>query len=619
MRTGKKILAGFLTLAMVLTLVTGLTVPAWAADGEAEPPSLTTWGPTEAEVTGVDGQEYVITTSDSEPDWSQAVEPKDGFVEFDDLTPATAYTIYTRVKAAEGEETGEAQSTVLTTPLIGVAIVGEDEPVVGNTITVTPDPEDAEGLEYQWYYDEVTVDGDSEKHDLTPIEGATEASYTIQVADVDKCISFVIFKGTTEVGEASSPIGPVTDDRTPAAGEAVAPELVLWAPTYAQITGVDGQEYVVAPAGGEPDWSQAVEPKDGFVEFDDLTPATAYTFYTRIKAAEGSEAGDPKTLDLTTDLSGVMVYCNEDDTVVGAVLTAEPEPADAQELTYQWYYDEVTAGEEEGAEMHEYVPIEGATGTTYTIQAADVGKYICVKIFVGDSEVAVSSGLGPVLDDGSTPPEEDVCPKDDTCPISKFSDSKPDAWYHDGVHWALEKGLMDGVAEDKFDPSGTATRAMVVTMLWRLEGEPEGQPSSSFADVPEGSWFEQPVGWAAANGVVEGVSDTAFDPNASVTREQLATILYRYAQQKGQGFTDAWAFQLDFPDAADVADYAFEAMCWMTMNEVIQGSDGGKLAPKSNATRAQIATMFQRFSNQLDKADQPAADDSAAGEEGAAS
>ena len=192
------------------------------------------------------------------------------------------------------------------------------------------------------------------------------------------------------------------------------------------------------------------------------------------------------------------------------------------------------------------------------------------------------------------PTDSASCPKDASCPISSFSDAKPTAWYHDGVHWALDEGIMKGIAETLFAPNDATTRAMVVTMLWRLEGEKDGKPSP-FTDVEPGSWYEQAVNWAAETGVVNGTSETTFSPDDPVTREQLAAMLYRSAQAKGQGFTGAWDFPLSFPDADNVSEYAYEPLCWMTMHKVIQGMDDGTLAPRDNATRAQIATMFMRF------------------------
>ena len=137
-------------------------------------------------------------------------------------------------------------------------------------------------------------------------------------------------------------------------------------------------------------------------------------------------------------------------------------------------------------------------------------------------------------------------------------------------------------------------------MLWRLAGEPEAG-ASAFADVAGDAWYADAVAWAAEAGAVNGTSAETFDPDAPVTREQLAAILYRYAQAQGKGFTGAWAFPLSFTDAAEVSEYAYEPMCWMTMNGVINGMGDGTLAPKDNATRAQIAAMFMRFCAEIEK------------------
>ena len=197
-------------------------------------------------------------------------------------------------------------------------------------------------------------------------------------------------------------------------------------------------------------------------------------------------------------------------------------------------------------------------------------------------------------------PADEDCPKDAACPISRFRDTKATEWYHDGVHWALEKGVMNGVADDRFDPDGTATRAMVVTMLWRLEGEPEGK-DAPFTDVAGDAWYARAVRWASETGIVKGLTADEFGPDVPVTREQLAAILYRCAQAKGQGFTGMWAFPLDFKNAAEVSEFAYEPMCWMTMNGIITGMGGGRLAPLDNATRAQIATMFLRYADGMER------------------
>lgn len=190
-----------------------------------------------------------------------------------------------------------------------------------------------------------------------------------------------------------------------------------------------------------------------------------------------------------------------------------------------------------------------------------------------------------------------ACDRGESCPMTAFGDLDKSLWYHDGVHWALENGVMKGVGNNLFNPNGTTSRAMIVTMLHRMEGEPKSDYAMTFKDVEDGKWYTEAIRWAAENGIVEGYTKEKFGPTDDLTREQLATILYRYAKLKGQGFTGMWAFPLNFDDASDVSGWANEAMCWMTMNGVIQGTGDNKLSPKGNATRAQVATMLMRYTS----------------------
>ena len=180
-----------------------------------------------------------------------------------------------------------------------------------------------------------------------------------------------------------------------------------------------------------------------------------------------------------------------------------------------------------------------------------------------------------------------------------FTDVQPADWHYAAVNWAVEQGLMEGMGDGTFAPDAPLTRAMLVTMLWRQAGRPSVAAAAAFTDLPAGAWFEAAVQWAAAQGVVAGVDAATFAPDAPVTREQLAAILYRYAQAQGRGFSGLWSFPLDFPDAAAVSAYAYEPMCWMTMQQIIQGMADGTLAPQGAATRAEIAAVMMRFNAAL--------------------
>ena len=176
-----------------------------------------------------------------------------------------------------------------------------------------------------------------------------------------------------------------------------------------------------------------------------------------------------------------------------------------------------------------------------------------------------------------------------------YADLDRDAWYSEGVEYVLRKGLMTGIDQDTFAPAMTMDRAMLVTVLWNLAGKPEVEGEMPFADVAEDSWYAKAVRWAAAEGIVSGVGEGRFAPADGLTREQLATILYAYEKHNGGGFKGMWMFLLNYPDRADVAEWAYEPLCWMTMHQVMSGKDSGKLDPKGLATRAECAQMLMRY------------------------
>ena len=148
---------------------------------------------------------------------------------------------------------------------------------------------------------------------------------------------------------------------------------------------------------------------------------------------------------------------------------------------------------------------------------------------------------------------------------------------------------------------GTLTRAMAVTVLWRLAGEPVVNYLMQFEDVPQGMWYSEAIRWAAAEGIVLGYGDGTFGAEDSITREQLAVILYRYEQYLGGGFTGMWMFPLRYNDAEDVADWAYEAICWLTMKDIYVTNEGTLLDPGEKATRAETAAFLCRFSKHCEE------------------
>ena len=194
------------------------------------------------------------------------------------------------------------------------------------------------------------------------------------------------------------------------------------------------------------------------------------------------------------------------------------------------------------------------------------------------------------------------CPKDETCPIEPFPDAVNKEWYHDGVHFCIENGLMVGFPDGNFYPYGDVTRAQVVTILWRLEDSPVVNYAMQFEDAPADAWFTEAVRWAASNGVVTGYSDKAFGPNDAITREQFAAILWRYSKLKGYDVSVGEDTNiLNYNDAQSVSSYAVPAIQWACGSGMISGTSALTLDPTGVTSRAQAATMFMRYCAEIVK------------------
>ena len=185
--------------------------------------------------------------------------------------------------------------------------------------------------------------------------------------------------------------------------------------------------------------------------------------------------------------------------------------------------------------------------------------------------------------------EEESVPKQTVV----FSDIKESDWFYDDVKYVQENNLMTGTSETEFSPSGATTRGMIVTILWRVEGEPvvEGK---DFEDVASDAWYSKAVAWASSNQIVSGYSDTAFGPNDTATREQLATIMYRYATYKKCDISKK--AKLDkYEDKEQISYYAVESIEWANANGIISGTSETTISPKDNVLRSQVAAILRRF------------------------
>ena len=177
----------------------------------------------------------------------------------------------------------------------------------------------------------------------------------------------------------------------------------------------------------------------------------------------------------------------------------------------------------------------------------------------------------------------------------EFKDVDEKDWHYEYVTKAAAAGLVNGMGNKKFEPDTNMTRAMLVTILYRAEGEPEvDEDDNPFKDVKDGEWYTDAVIWAAENDIVKGMTNTTFEPNTNITREQIAVILFRYAQTKDEE-VEGDKDEIDFADANEISSYAREAIAWAVEEEIIEGRGNNKVAPKANATRAEVATVLVRY------------------------
>ncbi len=175
-----------------------------------------------------------------------------------------------------------------------------------------------------------------------------------------------------------------------------------------------------------------------------------------------------------------------------------------------------------------------------------------------------------------------------------FSDVSESDWFYKGVSYVVENGMMNGVGENQFAPNAPLTREMLAVVLYNMEKQPESTGVNPFADVKADMWYTDAIVWANANGIVAGYDDSTFGLGDSITREQLVAILYRYAQMKGYDVTEK-ADLTGYADSAAISSYAVEAMQWANANGIVNGMTATTLAPQGTATRAQVATMLMNF------------------------
>lgn len=362
--------------------------------------------------------------------------------------------------------------------------------------------------------------------------------------------------------------------------------------------------------------TNAEKDKGYWVGFELIAPANA----TKFKYASGTEiADDAKLNDVETlpeNRQGVAFYLNAQN-------------KDTRTITVQWVaegkeattYGPMTFSVDLSGVAYYQAPSHGGSGssggsasTTYTLTfetnggsaiskvtknkgtTIDLAQYAPTKSGATFDGWYADKGLTKKITSVKLDANTTVYAKWTETPVSSlpFGDVKSGDWFYNDVKYVYDKGMMAGTAADVFAPNATTTRAMIVTILYRLEGSPAVTGTNAFVDVPAGQWYSDAVNWAAANQIVKGTSATTFAPNDSITREQMAAILYRYAQYKGYDVTKK-ADLSGYSDNGQVSAYAKDALAWANAAKLINGVTNTTLAPQGNATRAQVSAILHRF------------------------
>lgn len=356
--------------------------------------------------------------------------------------------------------------------------------------------------------------------------------------------------------------------------------------------------------------------KGYWVGFELTAPETA----TQFKYASGATIPDDAEVNPVETLA--------DGTSKGVAFYFNAQNKATRTITVQWTTDNGTAVEEpvtfsvdlSGVAYYQ-APSHGGSGssggsasTTYTLTfetnggsaiskvtknkgtTIDLAQYAPTKSGATFEGWYADKGLTKKITSVKLDANTTVYAKWTEAPVSglPFGDVKSADWFYNDVKYVYEKGMMAGTAADVFAPNATTTRAMIVTILYRLEGSPAVTGTSAFVDVPAGQWYTDAVNWAAANQIVKGTSATTFAPNDSITREQMAAILYRYAQYKGYDVTKK-ADLSGYSDNGQISAYAKDALAWANAAKLINGVTNTTLAPQGNATRAQVSAILHRF------------------------
>ena len=319
--------------------------------------------------------------------------------------------------------------------------------------------------------------------------------------------------------------------------------------------------------------------------YTNATASASYTVPTDQNISIGEDYEQPGTDSGPNPgggggVSGYAISVPSSSSIQGGTVTVSPKQAAKGDTVT------ITVKPDDGYELDK-LTVTDAKGNELTLTKQGNGKYIFT---MPGSSVKIEVSFREAV------PIWESCTGGAECPAHLFTDVNPSAWYHEAVDYVLVNGLMSGYGNGLFGPDDILSRAQLCQILYNKEGRPAVTGSSAFADIADGAWYADAVTWAAENGIVGGYGGGLFGPEDNITREQLAAILYRYAQTKGYDVSVGEDTNiLGYTDALKISEYAIPAMKWACGAGVIMGVTESALLPQDSATRAQVATMLMRF------------------------
>lgn len=435
----------------------------------------------------------------------------------------------------------------------------------GETTTFTVNATGTEPLSYQW---QQSIDNGSSWTDIT---GETNATYTIATTTTD-------MSGTQYHCVVKNSIGEVTSNAATLTVNAI--------PTYTITVKNDGH----GTASATPPSAKAGE-KITLT----ATPNSGYRFagWTSSDNITFANAGSAQTT-FTMLGRNVTVMANWKKKSSGSSvffwdLKFDTNGGSKIDTVTEWEYSTI--------DLDEYVPKKEGYKFVSWYADKDLTKKIDEVYLTKDTTVYAK---WEKIEE-EVPEEPDETEEIKETETISFKDVKENDWFYEAVSYAVENGLMSGMSEDIFAPNTPLTREMLAVVLYNVEGQPESTEANTFTDVKGDMWYTDAILWANANGIVAGYDNGAYGVGDLITREQFATILYRYAQFKGYDTTQGGMAVREFSDYESISDYARTAMAWAVNAGIMGGMDDGTLMPQGKATRAEAATMLMNFCENIVK------------------